>query len=178
MNPEDSDTKDALVDAEAFGAYDDIEVSSTGVTAYRVLMHVRPLYQASGRAVEHALQGTNVTVPLRALLELVLDRGSMTVPQIARDFGLTRQTVQALVDNGASRGLIEFEDNPQHRRSRFVKATEQGRRTFTEVHRRELQNLDRVTADLDADELARCARVLEVLTDRIRQLHDQSQEPA
>src|SRR3954467_5668229 len=112
MNPEDSDTKDALVDAEAFGAYDDIEVSSTGVTAYRVLMQVRPLYQASGRAVEHALQGTNVPVPLRAMPDPWLDRGSMAVPQIARGFGITRQSVQALVDNGASRGLIEFEDNP------------------------------------------------------------------
>jgi DNA-binding MarR family transcriptional regulator len=172
------DVEHALVDAEAIGANDDIEVSRNGGTAYRVLMQVRPLYQASGRAVEHALQGTDVTVPLRALLELVLDRGPMTVPQIARDFGITRQSVQVLVDNGASRGLVDFEDNPQHRRSRFVTATEKGRRTFTEVHRRELENLDRVTADLDADDLARCARVLAVLTDRIRQLHDQSQEPA
>src|SRR3954449_13438197 len=178
MTWKDSIAEDALVDAEALGANDDLEVFSTGGEAYRVLMQVRPLYQASGRAVEHALQSTGVTVPLRAVLELVLDRGPMTVPQIARDFGVTRQSVQVLVDSGASRGLVEFEDNPQHRRSRFVKATEQGRRTFTEVHRRELQNLDRVTADLDADELARCARVLEVLTDRIRQLHDQSQEPA
>jgi DNA-binding MarR family transcriptional regulator len=178
MTPKNSHARDALVDVEAFGATDDIEVSRTGRTAYRVLMQVRPLYQASGRAVEHALQGTDVTVPLRALLELVLDRGAMTVPQIARDFGITRQSVQALVDSGASRGLVEFEDNPQHRRSRFVKATELGRRTFTEVHRRELENLDRVTADLDPDDLARCARVLAVLTDRIRQLHHQSQEPA
>jgi len=178
MTQKDVDAGDAVVDAEAFGENDDIEVPRTGGSAYRVLRQVRPLYQASGRAVEHALEGTGVTVPLRALLELVLDRGSMTVPQIARDFGITRQSVQALVDNGASRGLIEFEDNPQHRRSRFVTATEQGRRTFAEVHRRELENLDRVTADLDADDLARCAHVLAVLTDRIRQLHDQSQEPA
>src|SRR3954470_23831950 len=178
MNSKDFEAEHALVDAQAIGANDDIRVSRTGGAAYRVLMEVRPLYQASGRAVEHALQGTDVTVPLRALIELVLDRGGMTVPQIARDFGITRQSVQALVDSGASRGLVEFEDNPQHRRSRFVKATEQGRRTFTEVHRRELQNLDRVTADLDADDLARCAHVLAVLTDRIRQLHDESQEPA
>src|SRR5215210_7502713 len=128
MAMEDADAEDALLGAGAFEPNDDIQESRTGGTAYRVLMQVRPLYQASGRAVEHALQGTDVTVPLRALLELVLDRGSMTVPQIARDFGITRQSVQALVDNGASRRLVEFEDNPQHRRSRLVKATEQGRR--------------------------------------------------
>src|SRR4051812_4351544 len=178
MSPKDVAAEGTVVDVEASGANESIEVSGTGGSAYRGLRQGRPLEQASGRAVEHELEGTGVTVPLRAVLELVLDRGSMTVPQIARDFGITRQSVQALVDNGASRGLIEFEDNPQHRRSRFVTATEQGKRTFTEVHRRELENLDRVTADLDADALARCPRVLAVLPDRIRQLHHQSQEPA
>jgi DNA-binding MarR family transcriptional regulator len=166
------------VEASVLGTDEDIEVRRTGDAAYQVLRQVRPLYQASGRAVEHALRGTDVTVPLRAVLELVLDRGAMTVPQLAREFGVTRQSVQVLVDTGAARGLVEFADNPQHRRSRLVTATEHGRRTFTEVHRRELVNLDRVTADLDAADLARCAHVLAVLTDRIRQLPDQNQELA
>ena len=149
-----------------------------GGVAYQVLAQVRPLHQASGRAVDQALRGTGLTVPLRAVLELVLDRGPMTVPQLALEFGVTRQSVQALVDAGAARGVLRFEDNPRHRRSRLVAATERGTQTFTEVHRRELAALDRVTADLDAEDLARCARVLAVLTDRIRQLHDHDQEPA
>ncbi|WP_369136897.1 MarR family winged helix-turn-helix transcriptional regulator [Modestobacter versicolor] len=151
--------------------------SRTGVSAYRVLAQVRPIYQASGRAVEQALQGTGLTVPLRAVLELVLDRGPMTVPQVAGEFGVTRQSVQALVDAGAARGLVELADNPRHRRSRLVAATEHGRQTFADVHARELAALDRVTADLDVEELARCARVLATLTDRIRQLPDHGQEP-
>ena len=153
-------------------------VSTVGAAAYQVLAQVRPLSQASGRAEDQTLRGTDLTVPLRAVLEVLLDRGAMTVPQLAREFAVTRQSVQALVDAGAARGLLDFRDNPQHRRSRLVAATEHGRRTFTEVHRRELAALDRVTADLDADDLARCARVLAVLIDRIRQLHDQDQEPA
>lgn len=100
----------------------------------------------------------------------------MTVPQIARDFGVTRQSVQALVDPGAASGLVELTDNPQHRRSRFVDVTEHGRQTFADVHRRELANLDRVTADLDPGELALCARVLAALTERLRRLHDDDQE--
>ncbi|MCZ2828116.1 MarR family transcriptional regulator [Modestobacter sp. VKM Ac-2986] len=141
--------------------------------AYQVLAQVRPLYQAAGRAVDQALRGTDLTVPLRAVLELVLDRGPMTVPQLAREFGVTRQSVQALVDTGAARGLLDLADNPQHRRSRLVAATGSGRRTFDEVHGRELAALDRVTADLDAEDLVSCARVLTLLTDRIRQLSDE-----
>ena len=151
-------------------------VDAVDAAAYQVLAQVRPLYQASERAVGRTLSGTDLTVPLRAVLELVLDRGAMTVPQLAREFGVTRQSVQALVDAGAARGLLGFEVNPQHRRSRLVAATEHGRHVFTEVHRRELAALGRVAADLDAADLARCARVLALLTDRIRQLHDQDQD--
>lgn len=149
-----------------------------GHAAYDVLSGVRPLYRASARAVDESLRGTGVTVPLRAVMELLLAQGPMPVPQIARDFGVTRQSVQALVDAGAARGLVELTDNPQHRRSRFITVTELGRQTFADVHRRELANLDRVTADLDLGELALCARVLAVLTERVRRLHNDDQEPA
>jgi DNA-binding MarR family transcriptional regulator len=149
-------------------------------SAYQVLVQLRPLYQASEQAVAGALRGTDLTVPLRAVLELVLGRGPMTVPEVAREFGVTRQSVQALVDSGADLGLLAFEDNPRHRRSRFVAATRHGEQTFRAVHRRELANLDRVAGDLDASDLERCARVLAVLTDRIRQIPDPDpdQEPS
>ena len=150
----------------------------TGGAAYEVLLQLRPLYQASEQAVAGALRGTGLTVPLRAVLELLLRRGPMTVPEVARDFGVTRQSVQALVDSGADLGVLTFQDNPRHRRSRNVAATRHGEQTFDEVHRRELDNLTRVAGDLDPDELARCARVLAVLTDRIRQIPDPDQERA
>ena len=151
---------------------------AAGSAAYEVLLHLRPLYQASEQAVGGALRGTGLTVPLRAVLELVLRRGPMTVPEVAREFGVTRQSVQALVDSGADLGLLAFEDNPRHRRSRLVTATRLGEQTFAEVHRRELANLGRVAGDLSADDLAACARVLAVLTDRIRQIPDPEQERA
>ncbi len=147
-------------------------------SAYEVLVQLRPLYQASGQAVARALRGTGLTVPLRAVLELVVRRGPMTVPEVAREFGVTRQSVQALVDSGADLGLLSLQDNPRHRRSRYVAATRHGEQVFAAVHDRELSNLARVAGDLDADDLARCARVLAVLTDRIRQIPDHDQEHA
>ena len=149
-----------------------------GIAAYDVLNVVRPLYQASARAVDVWLRGTGLTVGLRAVLELLLARGPMTVPQIAREFAVTRQSVQALVDAGAASDLLELAENPQHRRSHLVTVTDRGRRTFADVHRRELANLDRVTADLDLADLALCARVLADLTERVRHLHDHDQELA
>jgi DNA-binding MarR family transcriptional regulator len=149
---------------------------SPGAASYDVLSVVRPLYQASARAVDVWLRDTGLTVGLRAVLELLLDRGPMTVPQIAREFAVTRQSVQALVDAGAARSFVALAENPQHRRSHFVTVTELGRDAFADVHRRELANLDRVAADLDPADLALCARVLTDLTERVRRLHDPDQE--
>jgi DNA-binding MarR family transcriptional regulator len=152
--------------------------SGPGDAAYDVLSVVRPLYQASAKAVDVWLRGTGMTVGLRAVLELLLAHGPMTVPGIAREFAVTRQSVQALVDAGAAHDFLVLADNPQHRRSHLVTVTELGRRAFADVHRRELANLDRVTADLDSADLALCARVLADLTERVRRLHVLDQELA
>ena len=45
---------------------------------------------------------------------------------IARNMGLTRQAVQRIVDLLAERGMVEFRDNPHHRRAKLVVLTEAG----------------------------------------------------
>ncbi len=46
-----------------------------------------------------------------------------TVAGIARDMGLARQSVQRTTDLLASNGLVEYTDNPAHRRSKLVRLT-------------------------------------------------------
>jgi len=45
---------------------------------------------------------------------------------IARNMGLTRQAVQRIVDVLAERGLVTFQNNPQHRRAKLVVLTGAG----------------------------------------------------
>ncbi|OWK27847.1 MarR family winged helix-turn-helix transcriptional regulator [Sphingomonas mucosissima] len=45
---------------------------------------------------------------------------------IARNMGLTRQAVQRIVDVLADRGLVKFEENPHHRRSKLIVLTQAG----------------------------------------------------
>ena len=51
-----------------------------------------------------------------------------TVPSIARQMGLSRQSVQRLADVLAEARLARFEPNPDHRRSPLVVPTEEGLR--------------------------------------------------
>ncbi|WP_312491183.1 MarR family transcriptional regulator [Sphingomonas sp.] len=50
----------------------------------------------------------------------------LTVASIARTMGLTRQAVQRIVDLLAERGLVDFHDNPHHRRAKLVGLTPAG----------------------------------------------------
>src|SRR5215468_4707243 len=52
----------------------------------------------------------------------------LTVPQIARRMGLTRQAVQASVNRLLAEALAEARGNLDHRRSPLIALTEQGSR--------------------------------------------------
>ena len=59
--------------------------------------------------------------------------GPLTVPQIAEMRPTSRQRMQRLANELAAEGLVEFVDNPKHRRSKLVRLTRKG-----EAHYREL----------------------------------------
>lgn len=51
----------------------------------------------------------------------------LPVAHIARNMGLSRQSVQRVVDLLADRGLVRFEANPHHQRAKLVVLTASGR---------------------------------------------------
>jgi DNA-binding MarR family transcriptional regulator len=54
----------------------------------------------------------------------------LSVADIARTMGLTRQAVQRIADELAKAGLIEWHENPRHQRSPLAVPTEDGRATY------------------------------------------------
>ena len=61
----------------------------------------------------------------------------LTVAEIARNMGLTRQSVQRLANELDRERLVAFADNPNHRRAKLVVPTEKGRRAFRGAMRRQ-----------------------------------------
>jgi DNA-binding MarR family transcriptional regulator len=58
--------------------------------------------------------------------------GPLTVPQIAEMRPTSRQRMQRLADELAAEGLVEFVDNPKHRRSKLVQLTPKGEARYRE----------------------------------------------
>ena len=68
-----------------------------------------------------------------------VDHAPASVAHVARDLGLTRQSVQEKVDTMAREGLIEFVDNPDHKRSRLIAPTAKARKALDVLRPRQTQ---------------------------------------
>lgn len=91
----------------------------------------------------------------------------LTVPQIARRMGLTRQSVQASVNRLAADGLVVADENPDHRRSPLIRLTEPGERRYAAIRRRQARWIDGLAEGVSADDLTTAARVLRDLSDKL-----------
>jgi DNA-binding MarR family transcriptional regulator len=91
----------------------------------------------------------------------------LTVPQIARRMGLTRQSVQASVNRLLGDGLLETEENPDHRRSRLIRLTDEGQAKYAGLDRRQIRWINELAAGLKTSELSTVVRILDELANRL-----------
>ena len=91
----------------------------------------------------------------------------LTVPQIARRMGLTRQAVQESVNRLLAEALAEARDNLDHRRSPLIGLTELGSQKYTAIDQRQSRWINQLAAGLQITDLAAAARVLRDLGDRL-----------
>jgi DNA-binding MarR family transcriptional regulator len=96
-----------------------------------------------------------------------LEGRPLTVPQIARRMGLTRQSVQALVNRLFRETLVATVENPDHRRSPLIRLTDLGRAKYEALDRRQITWVNELAAGLDAAALSAAADVLQELSDRL-----------
>ncbi|WP_087023160.1 MarR family winged helix-turn-helix transcriptional regulator [Thaumasiovibrio subtropicus] len=54
----------------------------------------------------------------------------LTVPEIGRAMGQSRQASQRIVDVMAKDGLVAFIDNPSHKRAKHITLTSEGKRIY------------------------------------------------
>ncbi len=91
----------------------------------------------------------------------------LTVSQIARKMGLTRQSVQRVVNELTADGLVDLRENPHHRRAKLVVLPEAGERAYGLADQRQATWANRITDGLPADDIAAAARVLGTLSARL-----------
>lgn len=91
------------------------------------------------------------------------------VAHIARDMGLTRQSVQRVVNDLQSAGLVAFAANPHHRRAKLVVLTARGQRAYDAAIERHVGWSNALAKGLSTREISRTAQQLFKLRAQLEQ---------
>jgi DNA-binding MarR family transcriptional regulator len=94
--------------------------------------------------------------------------GPLTVPQIAQMRPTSRQRMQRLADELAAAGLVEFIDNPRHRRSKLVRLTRKGDARYRELSARFLAIASTMGAELSEAEIRKTTEIVRRLSDEAK----------
>lgn len=126
-------------------------------------------FQLNGRLLA---AGDRLTAPLgltsaRWQALGALGAGPLPVAQIARNMGLSRQSVQRTVDLLADEGLVEFAANPNHRRAKLVALTAEGQNRLAAVSRGQRRWAKDVSGHLPLRDLRAAVRTLRTFRERL-----------
>lgn len=90
-----------------------------------------------------------------------------TVPQIGRSLGHPRQVIQRAADALVVRGLIDWRDNPDHKRARLLTATVEGERLRHLADVAGLERAAQFSCGIDPDLLAATVAGLRTIRESI-----------
>ncbi len=93
------------------------------------------------------------------------EQGPHTVAQIARSRPVARQWVQCLANELEADELVEFVDNPAHKRAKLLHLTAKGERVLHQMVKRETQWAHRIATGFDLRALRTTRATLRTLRD-------------
>ncbi|WP_343238702.1 MarR family winged helix-turn-helix transcriptional regulator [Streptomyces sp. SID8374] len=96
--------------------------------------------------------------------------GPLPVAGIAREMGITRQSVQRIADLLVGRGLAEYVENPAHRRAKLLRVTAAGRDAVSRINPPHAEFAARLAGELGAEGFAEVVGALERLTGALERL--------
>jgi len=117
-----------------------------------VVMRTFRLYGAFLEAAEVMTKPVGLTAAWWQVLGAVL-REPLSVSGIAREMGLTRQSVQRIADLLVDKGLAEYLPNPAHQRAKLVRPTEEGYAAIARLREAQYEWANRVSAQVSLEDL-------------------------
>lgn len=135
---------------------------------HQLIWMSRPLMQAAEACVEAGLTGTNLTVRMRAVLEILDKYGEQTVPEIAARLEIQRQYVQIMCNETLASGFVEQRANPRHKRSPVLALTDHGRTLIKEIISKEMSLVAEIGESFSDKDIATALAVVLAVADSLK----------
>lgn len=97
----------------------------------------------------------------------IVEHGAVPVAHVARNLGLSRQTVQQTADGLARDGFITYRENPHHRRAKLVQITAQGTQALEYVQAQQQAWAEQISGGQALGELQQALGVLRAIRERL-----------
>ena len=96
-----------------------------------------------------------------------IDEAPLSVAQIARNRGLTRQSVRRTANVLKDKGFVEFQDNPNHQRSKLVVLNKKGRNVLDQVTEMQIEWSNCVSKGLSVTKLNSVIQTMRAISNRL-----------
>ncbi len=87
--------------------------------------------------------------------------------QIARNMGLSRQGVRRSTNILINKGLVRFEENPDHKRAKLVVPTEKGRNVLDRLEKIQADWSNTVSKEFSVTELKKVIHTIKSLSEKL-----------
>ena len=104
---------------------------------YQVTWLIRRAFRLMGTRVDQYLNDLDISACDRAVMDYLHPDQRLSVPQIAELYDVSRQHIQSIVNSLLEREIVEFHDNPKHKRSPLVSLSISGSELYAEIQRRD-----------------------------------------
>ena len=118
-----------------------------------------------------AVEGDRISAPLdlsssrwKILGALERAESPLTVSQIARNMGQSRQAVQNLVNIMMEAGLIELRENPNHKRAKLVVTSTHGKAVYTRMEAIQIPWANEHSAEISMKDLETTLKTLKKIS--------------
>jgi len=134
-----------------------------------LIVATRTLADSLKDTARHLHGQMELSVPARAVMLELRKSGPLTVPELARRRGVSRQFIQVTVNPLLADGTLETRANPAHQRSKLVALSDRGTEKIKQVMRREGALLQELAPDLAPDEIRQATATLTQLQQLLAQ---------
>ncbi|HJP04759.1 MAG: MarR family transcriptional regulator [Gammaproteobacteria bacterium] len=143
-------------------------LSTEASTLFELVLEVHRTQAEMMRMTETVARSLGTTASRSLTVSMIFGRGEpITVSEIARVMGVSRQNTQRTTDALAENGLVEYLPNPHHRRAKLVSVTDQGRALVEQLTRTGATWFNETAVKLDQSENVAALETLQHLRAQI-----------
>lgn len=92
----------------------------------------------------------------------------ITVSDVARNMGLTRQAVQRIANEMIKDDLLYFQTNPKHKRAKLLTLTEKGNDIFNKLEKKQTLWVNSLADGLKIEDLELTSSILKDMVNRLQ----------